>query len=181
FLRGWHEEPFAPGSPDGFPTTSLQWWWTQRAIFAPADWRLAMVVRREGVLVGMQDLHAEHFMQTHQVMTGSWLGRAHHGIGTGTLMRQLIVGFAFDELGADRCESGYIAGNRASAAVSRKAGYVENGRRRIVQHTAQGTVGAEEQRVTVTPATFVRLAGRVVVEGAHALRRFFGIDSKNHP
>jgi hypothetical protein len=138
FLRAWHEEPFAPGSPDGFPTTSLQWWWTQRAIFAPEEWRLAMVVRREGVLVGIQ------------------------GVGTGTLMRQLIVGLAFDELGAGRCESGYIVGNRASAAVSRKVGYVDNGRRRIVQHTAQGKVGAEEQRVTVTPATFVRPDGRVV-------------------
>jgi len=66
-------------------------------------------------LVGMQDLHAKDFAQVRQVMTGSWLGRAHHGIGTGTLMRQLVVGFAFDQLDADRCESGYIVGNRGRA------------------------------------------------------------------
>ena len=75
FLQAWHEEPYAPGSPDGFPTTSLRWWWTQRATFAPDEWRLALVVRRDGELVGMQDLHAMDFAQTRHVMTGSWLGR----------------------------------------------------------------------------------------------------------
>lgn len=175
FLRDWHEEPFAPGSPEGFPTTSLAWWWTQRATFAPDEWRLALVVRRDDVLVGMQDLHAKDFPQTRHVMTGSWLGRAHHGKGTGTLMRQLAVGFAFDELGADRCESGYIVGNHASAAVSRKVGYVDNGRRRIIQHTRQGKVGADEQRVVVTPVTFVRPVGKVTVDGADRLRDFLGL------
>ncbi len=178
FLQAWHQEPFAPGSPDGFPTTSLRWWWTQRATFAPAEWRLALVVRRDGALVGMQDLHAKDFSQTGHVMTGSWLGSAHQGRGTGTLMRQLAVGFAFDELGAGQCESGYIVGNHASAAVSRKAGYVDNGRRRIVQHTRQGKVGVDEQRVVVTPATFVRAPDQVSIEGADVLRRFLGIDRK---
>ena len=176
FLRAWHQELFAPGAPDGFPSTSLRWWWTQRAICAPADWRLALVVRREGQLVGMQDLHAKDFAQTRVVSTGSWLGRAHQGVGTGTLMRQLAVGFAFDELGADQCKSGYIVGNHASAAVSRKVGYVDNGRQRIVQHTPQGEVGAEEQRVVVTPASFVRPEGQPRVDGADRLRRFLGIE-----
>jgi RimJ/RimL family protein N-acetyltransferase len=179
FLRAWHEDAFAPGSPDGFPTTSLKWWWTQRATFAPDEWRLALVVRRDGALVGMQDLHANDFAQTRQVMTGSWLGRAHQGTGTGTLMRQLVVGFAFDELGADQCESGYIVGNRASAAVSRKVGYVDNGRRRIVQHTRQSKVGVDEQRVVVTPASFVRPDHQVAVQGAGVLRRFLGIELKH--
>jgi len=176
FLNAWHEEPFAPGSPEGFPTTSLRWWWTQRATFAPDDWRLALTVRRNGDLVGMQDLHAKDFAHTRQIMTGSWLGRAHQGTGTGTLMRQLVVGFAFDELDADRCESGYIVGNHASAAVSRKVGYVDNGRRPIVQRTGQGKVGVDEQRVTVTPATFIRPDDHVSVDGAEELRRFFRID-----
>ena len=176
FLRAWHEAPFAPGTPDGFPTTSLAWWWTQRATFTPEEWRLALVVRRDAELVGMQDLHAEDFAHRRHVMTGSWLGRAHQGKGTGTLMRQLVVGFAFDELGAAQCESGYVLGNQASAAVSRKVGYVDNGRRRIVQHTRQGVVGADEQRVTVTPGTFVRPDDPVSVQGADVLRRFLGID-----
>ncbi len=124
----------------------------------------------------MQDLHAQNFAQTRQVMTGSWLGRAYQGMGTGTLMRQLAVGLAFDELGATQCESGYIEGNHASAAVSRKVGYVDNGRRRIIQQTQQGKVGVDEQRVVVTPATYARPAEPVSVEGAESLRRFLGIE-----
>ncbi len=123
----------------------------------------------------MQDLHAQDFPQTGTVLTGSWLGRAHQGVGTGTLMRQLVVGFAFDELGAVRCESGYIAGNAASAAVSRKVGYVDNGRRAVEQHTRDGRIGAEEHRVVVTPETFVRPRPAVSVEGAGPLRRILGI------
>lgn len=176
FLRGWHEEPFAVGSPQGFPTSSLRWWWTQRATFAPEEWRLALVVRRDGVLAGMQDMHAVDYPQTRQVQTGSWLGRAHQGSGTGTLMRQLVVGFAFDELGAERCESGYIVGNAASAGVSRKVGYRENGRRRLAQLTQDGKVGVDEQRVVVTPESYVRPGDPVSIEGADRVRRFLGID-----
>lgn len=179
FLQSWHQEPFTPGAPGGFPTTSLAWWWAQRAQFASDDWRLALTVRRDGTLVGMQDLHARDFAQTRHIETGSWLGLPHHGQGTGTLMRQLVVGFAFDELGALECESGYIVGNHASAAVSRKTGYAENGRRRIVQHTTQGKVGVSEQRVLVTPATYVRPQGEVTVAGADELRRFSAIERPN--
>ncbi|WP_139978028.1 GNAT family N-acetyltransferase [Nocardioides litoris] len=175
FLRDWHEEPWAPGAPDGFPATSLGWWWQQRSMFAPDQWWLALAVRRDGVLVGMQDLHAEHFAQVRTVETGSWLGLAHQGRGTGTVMRQLAVGLALDELGAVACESGYLEGNRASAAVSHKVGYVDNGRARVVQRVRGHAVGVAEQRVVVTPATYVRPSEPVVVEGADALRRFLSI------
>jgi len=97
FLHDWHAQPLAPGSPEGFPTASLAWWWSQRAKFAPEDWHMALTVRREGLLVGMQDIHAMNFPQTRHVETGSWLGLSHQGRGTGTLMRKLVVGFAFDE------------------------------------------------------------------------------------
>ncbi|RKT80066.1 RimJ/RimL family protein N-acetyltransferase [Terracoccus luteus] len=180
FLQAWHEEPFTPGAPDGFPTSSLRWWWTQRATCSPEEWRLALTVRRDGVLVGMQDLHAVAFPQRRSVLTGSWLGRAHHGVGTGTLMRRLAVVLALDELGAAQCESGYIVGNHASAAVSRKVGYRENGRHRVVQRSAAGAVGADEQRVVVTRDTVVRPGEPVTVEGAAVLRRFLGVDDLPH-
>lgn len=91
-------------------------------------------------------------------------------------MRQFVVGFAFDELDAAVCESGYMVENHASAAVSRKAGYVDNGRRVLVQQTHEGKVSVEEQRVVVTPQTYRRPAALVSVAGADALRRFFGIE-----
>lgn len=176
FLTNWHEAPFAPGDPDGFPATSLPWWWTQRAKFAPDAWALEFVVRRDGVLVGMQDMLANDFAQTRHVATGSWLGLPHHGKGTGTLMRQMVVGFAFDELGALECSSGYMLSNHASAAVSRKIGYVAGGRRRIVQVTAEGKVGSVEQSVLVTPETYIRPTEKVSVQGADVLRRFLKIE-----
>lgn len=177
FLSDWHAQPLAPGTPHGFPTESLEWWWRQRAQFAPEDWGIALTVRRDGVLVGMQDMHAKHFPQTRHVETGSWLGLRHQKQGTGTLMRQLAVGFAFDELGAQSCGSGYIVGNHASAAVSRKTGYVENGRHRIVQHTANGTAGVDEQQVVVTPHTYLRPDVPVTIRGAGNFRRFIAVDS----
>ncbi|RLY95103.1 N-acetyltransferase [Kocuria tytonicola] len=178
FLRAWHEEPFAPGTPDGFPTTSLSWWWTQRATFAPDRWNLALAVRHCGELVGMQDLMAEDFPLTRSVSSGSWLGRAHQSRGLGTLMRQLAVGFAFDELDALACHSEYVVGNHASAAVSRKTGYVANGRARHVQHTHEGPVGMVEQRVVVTPETYIRPEAPGICEGTGALRRFLDVQRR---
>ncbi len=75
-----------------------------------------------------------------------------------------------------QCESGYVVGNLASAAVSHEVGYRDDGRRRIVQRTKQGKVGVDEQRVTVTPEELLRPQDEVAVEGAEGLRRFFGID-----
>lgn len=185
FLHAWHEEPFAPGTPDGFPTASLSWWWAQRSAFAPKHWNLALAVWFRGELVGMQDLMARDFPVARSVSSGSWLGRAHHGQGMGTLMRQMAVGFAFDELDALACHSGYVVGNHASAAVSRRTGYVDNGRARIAQHTRDGAMGVDEQRVVVTPQTYHRPEAPVVCEGTEALRRFFGIerprDAAHHP
>lgn len=61
--------------------------------------------------------------------------------------------------------------------MSRKVGYVGNGRRQVVQHTGHGKVGVEEHRVMVTRVTFVRPNGQVSVQGAEALRRFLGVMS----
>lgn len=173
FAQPWHEAPFEPGRPDAFPATSLRWWWRQRSECAPERWRLALVVRREGEIVGMQDLEADSYPLTRSLTTGSWLGRPHHGRGTGTLMRQAVVGFAFDHLGALECHSAYIEGNEASARVSRKAGYLPNGRRRTDQ---AGRVGATLVGVRVIPDTFVRPPHPLRVRGAEALRTFLAIE-----
>lgn len=74
--------------------------------------------------------------------------------------------------GIQACDS---LGNHASAAVSRKTGYVENGRHRIAQQTLEGRVAVDEQRVLVTPATYMRPVDRVNIDGADALRRFLAI------
>ena len=55
-------------------------------------------------------------------------------------------------------------------------GYRNNGRRRLAQITKEGPVGADEQLVIVTPESFVRPDGEVIVEGARELRRFLGLE-----
>ena len=72
------------------------------------------------------------------VETGSWLGRAHQGRGLGTEVRRANLHLAFAGLGAAVAESGAMADNPASQAVSRKLGYAENGRRPILQRDGPG-------------------------------------------
>jgi len=62
------------------------------------------------------------------VDTGSWLTRAEQGKGYGKQMRSAVLHLAFEELGAQRAESGAYLDNPSSAGVSRSLGYRENGR-----------------------------------------------------
>lgn len=179
FNSAWHEVPYSPGVPDAFPATSLTWWWSQRSAMSPERWNLALAVRHRGQIVGIQDVSAKAFPLRSTIETGSWLGIAHHGKGIGTLMRQLVVGFAFDELGAAVCESEYIGGNAASAAVSRKVGYVENGVHYLAQQQTDGPACVEIFGVRVTPETYIRPSAPVLVEGAENLRKFFGITNEH--
>ncbi|MFB9377349.1 GNAT family N-acetyltransferase [Kineococcus gynurae] len=93
----------------------------------PEDWRLEFVVRRDGVVVGTQSLSARHFPVRREVGTGSWLGRAHQGRGTGRAMRVAVLALAFDHLGADTATSSAFVDNPASLAVSHGLGYADDG------------------------------------------------------
>jgi hypothetical protein len=59
--------------------------------------------------------------------TFAWLTRSFQGQGIGTLMRQAMCAFFFDELDAHAITSGACADNQPSAAVSRKVGNTANG------------------------------------------------------
>ena len=67
-----------------------------RAAATPDSWSLELVVRRDGEVVGVQELCTRDFPVTRTAETGSWLGQAHHGQGIGTVMRQVVCAFAFD-------------------------------------------------------------------------------------
>lgn len=176
FLADWHALPFQLGVADQQPAHSLSWWWQQRATVAADNWKLPPIVRRGGVAVGMQDVMAEDFPQRRSIESGSWLASKWHGQGIGTRMRQMMVALAFDELDALECRSGYIEGNAASAAVSRKTGYVDVGARRIVQRNGGELVGVIEHEMRVKPTTFIRPTEPIEISGADALRRFFKIE-----
>jgi RimJ/RimL family protein N-acetyltransferase len=171
--------PWTLSPPEKLPVEMIRYFSTVRAGFAPDAFDLLFAVRVGDELVGTQGLHGRDFGVTRTVETGSWLGLAHQGRGIGTRMRRAVCAYAFDHLGAEEVTSAAFLDNPASLAVSRKVGYVDNGQCRIVQRTRNGKNGVDEQRVVVTPATYVRPTDPVVVEGADAVRQFLGIERRH--
>ena len=155
------------------PLLSLQFYYRTWAAFSPESWTLLMAVERDGVMVGAQDMKADKFAVLRHGETGSWLGLAHQGRGTGTLMRQAILTFAFDNLGAVEMRSGAWADNPGSHRVSEKCGYVTNGYQLLER---QGERVRQDDFV-VTPDTFVRPPHEVVVTGVEAFRRAIGLET----
>lgn len=131
-IHGPDEMPFSVpwtdgiGQPDfhegfaGFHRSLLSDW-------SPHDWHFDLLVWADGQLVGNQELYAKAFRETAVVGSGSWLGAEFQGRGIGTEMRAAILEFAFRGLGAVAATSGWLEGNRSSARVSEKLGYVETG------------------------------------------------------
>lgn len=168
FLRRWAEDP-----PELIPANTMRFYWGTFAAFQPEAWHLVLAVREHGRIVGVQDLVTKNFPITRSIDTGSWLGRPHQGRGLGTLMRQAVCAFGFDELGAVQMASGYLDENHRSAGVSRKVGYTFNGRVRMV-HPDGGQVRVEE-KVLLLPQNFNRAPHPLEVAGADAFRSFIGL------
>lgn len=166
-----HVFPWYRPEPDERVRQALQFQWRLRAEAGPAAWNLSLGVFLEGSLRGMQDVAGVDFGRRRVVSSGSWLTLEAHGHGHGRLMRQAMLAFAFDHLGARRAESSAVLGNAPSTAVSRGCGYEPNGTR-IELH---GERAVPMQHFVVTPGTFVRPAVPVEVEGmTDELRGFLG-------
>jgi RimJ/RimL family protein N-acetyltransferase len=177
-LRGVHEPDTMPFStpwtdvpPEQLPTNYAQFHWGVRSGFRRERWSLEFAVEFRGRIVGSQGFITSDYLITRTGETGSWLGLEHHGRGVGTLMRQAICAFCFDQLDAVEITSGAFLDNPASLAVSRKVGYRPNGLRRL----ARGSEVAENQSLVLTPDTFVR-GEPITVTGAEAFREFIGLD-----
>jgi RimJ/RimL family protein N-acetyltransferase len=131
---GVHDPDFMPF---GFPWTAAKpdaaarsvALWYHRAIGRWDDqaWTLPFFVFHEGRAIGVQDIKGSRFAIAREVSTGSWIGRSHQGKGLGTEMRAAVLHLAFAGLGADYATSGSYDGNAASAGVSRRLGYREDG------------------------------------------------------
>jgi RimJ/RimL family protein N-acetyltransferase len=166
FLVPWHRLP----SP-AFERQFLLHWWADRGRWNPAAWSIGFVVTEGGRPIGLQQVIARDFAVRRIVNSGSWLGREFQGRGLGTEARAAILAFAFDGLGADAAESGYIEGNAASARVSEKLGYRRSGdeifaiegRRRL------------EIKVRCTPETWSRDLVPVTIEGLEPCLGLFGV------
>ncbi|MDO5287033.1 MAG: GNAT family N-acetyltransferase [Actinomycetia bacterium] len=162
---------FAWNLVDNQPWESLRFYYRAWAACSPQDWNLLLAVERDGQMVGCQDLLATDFATTRVIETGSWLGLAYQGQGTGTLMRQAAVAFGLDHLGAAEMRSAAWSDNPRSRRVSEKVGYQPNGYR---VRARDGRPHRQDQFV-VTPQTFVRPPYPVVVSGLAELRSFLGL------
>jgi RimJ/RimL family protein N-acetyltransferase len=125
FQLPWTDEP-SPRRERG----SLQFYWRTRAEWTPQRWQCVFAVVLGGQIVGVQDLGAENFAVLREVVTGSWLGRAHQGQGIGKEMRAAVLHFAFAGLGAEYALSTAFHDNIASRRVSEALGYEVVGRQR---------------------------------------------------
>ena len=163
--------PWTDAPRDELIPNTLRYYWTSRGAWTPAAWSVPFMVRKAGVLVGMQELSGKDFAITGCVSTGSWLGMTHQGLGIGTEMREAVLQFAFDHLKAERADSGAFLDNTSSLRVSEKLGYRSNGTGVIQRRPGDRAV---EQRLTLRPEHFVRSNWAVQVRGLPACRGFFG-------
>lgn len=153
------------------PLRSLQFYYSAWARLSADDWTLMLAVERDGVLVGIQDLFAKDFTILRSAETGSWLSRAAQGRGTGTLMRQAVLTFAFDHLGAVEMRSAAWADNPRSHRVSEKCGYASNGHRLAVREGER----VREDQFVVTEENLVRPPYDLVVTGVEPFLAAVGL------
>jgi len=169
-------QPWTDAPADEMVRGLVQHQWRQRAALASDDWSLNLVVRRDGVPIGMQDLAARRFPVLRTVETGSWLTSSRHGDGLGTEMRAAALTFAFDHLGAEVAVSSAAEWNTASIGVSRRLGYVDNG---VSRAAPRGEVESE-QHLRLERDAFVRPPWSLRVDGAEEARRALGVEAAPH-
>jgi RimJ/RimL family protein N-acetyltransferase len=162
--------PWTTVPREELPRRYAQHYWAERAAFSAEHFNLDFAVRRGGELIGVQGFAGRDYPVVRTVETGSWLVAAVQGQGLGTRMRQAICAFLFDHLGAAEITSAAFLDNPASLAVSRKVGYVPNGRVRL---SRQGRLAVNE-KLLLTPEAFVR-GVPIEVSGVEPLRRYLGL------
>lgn len=127
FLQDWlvQDSPAYERSFYRFHLSCISGW-------SPEQWTYVPVALVDGEVVGTQDIATRRFRDSRVVHTGSWLGAEHQRRGLGVEMRHAILHLAFAGLGAEVAMSSARVGNEGSLGVSRRLGYVENGRDRIL-------------------------------------------------
>jgi RimJ/RimL family protein N-acetyltransferase len=170
FLVPWHLLP----SP-AFERQFLLHWWSRRGGWDPTRWSLGLAIVADRGPIGMQEVIAADFGILGVVKSGSWLGSEFQGRGYGTEARAAILALVFDGLGGGIAESGYLAGNAASARVSEKLGY------RVIGEEIVAIEGKRmaEVRVRCTPETWNRDLVPVTIEGLEPCLKLFGVGELN--
>lgn len=154
-----------------FEREFVQFHWLGRATWSVASWNLDLVVFLDGRPIGSQGVFARNFAVLKQVGTGSWLGSPFQGNGYGKEVRAVVLGFAFDHLGAEVAVTKAFVDNAASSGVSRSLGYEANG---ITRQAPEG-VARELNRFRMTRDGWrSRERPPLAVEGLEGCRALFG-------
>jgi RimJ/RimL family protein N-acetyltransferase len=145
-------------------------YWKALGTWDPASWELHLAVVHDGDIIGVQTLEGDNFPALRTVDSASWLIPRARGKGVGVRMRTAALGFAFGPLGATAAISSATLDNHASLGVSRRVGYVDNGRSRIVD---TGGDVAELQNLRLTADRWPGAA--VTVDNFDPCRPWFGL------
>jgi RimJ/RimL family protein N-acetyltransferase len=179
-IDGIHDPDFMPfifpwtlTPATDLPRSVAQYHWGKRASFSPAAWTADFAVFHDGELVGAQGFSTKDYLVVRGGETGSWLSRRFQGRGIGTVMRQVICAFLFDHLDAEYITSSAFEDNPASLAVSRKAGYIDNGTERVSRLGKPAYL----HRIVLQRGGLVRYERELTVAGLPEFRRSIGLDA----
>lgn len=155
--------------------TLCQSYWRALGTWTVHAWKLPFAVRRQGELVGVQDLEADDFLVLRTVDTASWLVPEARGHGVGQRMRAAVLALAFGAMQAQAAITSAWHDNHASLGVSRALGYQPNGESR---HADRGRV--DRMLHLRLLSTDWQHGHGVVIEGFEPCRPLFGLGA-GHP
>ena len=150
-------------------------YWRSYGTWRPDAWRFHLAVRRDGRLLGLQELEGNDFPTLRTVDTSSWLVPGARGTGLGKAMRRAVLSLAFDHLGALAAITSAWHDNHASLGVSRSLGYRPNGESLMAREgAADGVDTLVHLRLTRDDWVAGGGGAGITVEGVDAMRPWFG-------
>jgi RimJ/RimL family protein N-acetyltransferase len=151
-----------------------QEYWRSYGTWTTQAWRFHLAVRRDGALLGLQELEGNEFPTLRTVDTSSWVVEAARGAGIGKAMRRAVLALAFDHLGARAAITSAWHDNHASLGVSRSLGYRPNGESLLARGDGVDTL--VHLRMTLDDWRAAGGAPAVTVTGVREALPLFGLD-----
>jgi RimJ/RimL family protein N-acetyltransferase len=150
-----------------------QEYWRSYGTWTSQAWRFQFAVRRDGELLGLQELEGNEFPTLRTVDTSSWLVEPARGQGIGKAMRRAVLALAFDHLGAQAAITSAWHDNHGSLGVSRSLGYRPNGESFLARGDGVDTL--VHLRMTLDDWRSAGGAPDVTVTGVPEALPFFGL------
>ena len=164
---------FAVDEPTQRGVVVHQEYWRSYGTWTTEAWRFHLAARRDGRLLGLQELEGNEFPRLRTVDTSSWLVENVRGKGIGKAMRRAVLALAFDHLGALAAITSAWHDNHASLGVSRSLGYRPNGESLLVR--GEGVDTLVHLRMTVADWRSTGGAPDVTVTGVPEALPLFGL------